>query len=205
MYCSYKQDNWSNLLAIAEFAYNNSLHETTRFTPFLVNKGYHPQINYNPDSPYTSITAQQYAGNLNALHETIAKHIKTANELYAEYANQMQIESPEFPDNSLVFVKSKYFRITRPLHKLSDKYLGPYQVIKHAGSSSIVLELPHKLHQVHPVFYVSMLEPFPDNLIPNRTSSVTPRVEQLRTRACGVVIVMVSRGVTGSEMGRGIC
>jgi hypothetical protein len=25
--------------------------------------------------------------NLNALHETIAEHIKTANELYAEYAN----------------------------------------------------------------------------------------------------------------------
>jgi hypothetical protein len=57
MYCSYKQDNWADLLAIAEFAYNNSLHETTRFTPFFVNKGYHPRIDYNPDSPYTSITA----------------------------------------------------------------------------------------------------------------------------------------------------
>jgi hypothetical protein len=126
MYCSYKQDNWADLLAIAEFAYNNSPHETTGFTPFFVNKGYHPRIDYNPDSPYTSITAQQYAGNLNALHETVAKHIKTANELYAEYTNQKRIKSPEFLDNSLVFVKSKYFCVTRPLHKLSDKYLGPY-------------------------------------------------------------------------------
>jgi hypothetical protein len=153
MYCSYKLDNWADFLAIAEFAYNNSPHETTRFTPFFVNKGYHPRIDYNPDSPYTSITAQQYAGDLNALHETVAEHIKIANELYAEYANQKRIESPEFPDNSLVFVKSKYFCVTRPSHKLLDKYLGPYQVIKHAGSSSVVLELPYKLRQVHPVFH----------------------------------------------------
>jgi hypothetical protein len=34
---------------------------------------------------------------------------------------------------------------------------------------------------------------------------VTPGVERLRTGACGVVVVVVSGGVTGSEMGRGIC
>jgi hypothetical protein len=197
MYCSYKQDNWSDLLAIAEFAYNNSLHETTGFTPFFVNKGYHPRIDYDPDSPYTSITARQYAGNLNALHETVAEHIKLANELYAEYANRKRIESPEFPDNSLVFVKSKYFCVTRPSHKLSDKYLGPYRVIKHAGSSSVVLELPHELRRVHPVFHVSMLEPFPDNLIPNRTSSPPPPVEiddELEYEVTAIVGSRIFRG-----------
>jgi hypothetical protein len=34
---------------------------------------------------------------------------------------------------------------------------------------------------------------------------VTPGVERLRTGACRVVVVVVSGGVTGSEMGRGIC
>jgi hypothetical protein len=34
---------------------------------------------------------------------------------------------------------------------------------------------------------------------------VTPGVERLQTGACGVVVVVVSGGVTGSEMGRGIC
>jgi hypothetical protein len=36
-------------------------------------------------------------------------------------------------------------------------------------------------------------------------TGVTPGVERLRTGACGVVVVVVSGGVTGSEMGRGIC
>jgi hypothetical protein len=34
---------------------------------------------------------------------------------------------------------------------------------------------------------------------------VTPGVERLRTGACGVVVVVVNGGVTGSEIGRGIC
>jgi hypothetical protein len=34
---------------------------------------------------------------------------------------------------------------------------------------------------------------------------VTPGVERLRTGACGVVVVVVSGGVTGLEMGREIC
>jgi hypothetical protein len=36
-------------------------------------------------------------------------------------------------------------------------------------------------------------------------TGVTPGVERLRTGACGVVVVVVSGGVTGSEIGRGIC
>jgi hypothetical protein len=39
----------------------------------------------------------------------------------------------------------------------------------------------------------------------DKAASVTPGVERLRTGACGVVVVVVSGGVTGSEMGRGIC
>src|ERR1700728_4142006 len=30
IYCNYQQDNWSELLALAEFAYNNALSATTR-------------------------------------------------------------------------------------------------------------------------------------------------------------------------------
>jgi hypothetical protein len=36
-------------------------------------------------------------------------------------------------------------------------------------------------------------------------SIVTPGVERLQTGACGVVVVVVSGGVTGLEIGRGIC
>ena len=36
-YCNYEQDNWSEMLAMAEYAYNNSKHATTKITPFYAN------------------------------------------------------------------------------------------------------------------------------------------------------------------------
>jgi hypothetical protein len=38
------QDDWDTLLVFAEFAYNNSLHESTNSTPFRLNYGYNPRL-----------------------------------------------------------------------------------------------------------------------------------------------------------------
>jgi len=35
--CNYEQDNWVELLPLAEFAYNNAIHTSTRMTPFWAN------------------------------------------------------------------------------------------------------------------------------------------------------------------------
>ena len=40
VYCNYQQANWSDLLPIAEFAYNNAPNATTGISPFFANKGY---------------------------------------------------------------------------------------------------------------------------------------------------------------------
>jgi len=44
VYCNYQQDNWSKLLPLAEFAYNNALSATISVSPFFANKEYHPNI-----------------------------------------------------------------------------------------------------------------------------------------------------------------
>ena len=48
VYCNYQQDNWSELLSLAEFAYNNALSATTSVSPFFTNKGYHLNITVHP-------------------------------------------------------------------------------------------------------------------------------------------------------------
>ena len=48
VYCNYQQSNWSNLLPIAEFAYNNTPNATTGLSPFYPNKGYHPNLSIHP-------------------------------------------------------------------------------------------------------------------------------------------------------------
>jgi len=48
VYCNYQQDNWSELLPLVEFAYNNALSTTTGVSPFFTNKGYHLNITVHP-------------------------------------------------------------------------------------------------------------------------------------------------------------
>jgi len=48
VYCNYQQYNWSELLSLAEFTYNNALSATTSVSPFFANKGYHLNITVYP-------------------------------------------------------------------------------------------------------------------------------------------------------------
>jgi len=49
IYCNYQQDNWSKLLPLAEFAYNNASSATTGVSLFFANKGYHPNLSVYPE------------------------------------------------------------------------------------------------------------------------------------------------------------
>jgi len=42
------QDNWDNLLPLAEFQYNNHVQATMQQTPFIVDMGHHPQMGFKP-------------------------------------------------------------------------------------------------------------------------------------------------------------
>ena len=49
IYCNYQQDNWADLLPLAEFTYNNAPNTTTSVSPFFANKGYHPNLTVHPE------------------------------------------------------------------------------------------------------------------------------------------------------------
>src|ERR1700723_885414 len=58
IYCNYQQDNWYELLTLAEFANNNAPSATTSISPFFANKGYHPNITVHPGHDLTSARAR---------------------------------------------------------------------------------------------------------------------------------------------------
>ena len=67
--------------------------------------------------------------------------------------------------------------MTRLLKKLSEKNLGPFEIIAQVGPASFTLRLPKHMKAVHPVFYVSQLELLTPNTIPNRIQPPPPPVE----------------------------
>ena len=177
VYCNYQQDNWAELLPLAEFAYNNAPSATTRVSPFFANKGYHPNITVYPEHDLTSSWACNYAVDLDSLHQYLHEEMAHTQKRYQGPADARCIPAPDFKVGDNVYVKAKYFWSTRPSKKLSEKNLGPYAIIVQVGSHSFTLRLPDSMCAVHPVFHVSQLEPAMPNTIPNWTQPPPPPVK----------------------------
>jgi len=78
MYCNYQQDNWLDLLPLAEFTYNNVPSTTTGVSPFFANKGYHPNLTVHPKCDLSSAWAREYAVDLESLHEYLCEEMAAA-------------------------------------------------------------------------------------------------------------------------------
>ena len=78
VYCNYQQDNWSELLSLVEFAYNNALSTTTGVFLFFTNKRYHPNITVHPKHNIASSQARDFTIDLNELQSTLKAEISAA-------------------------------------------------------------------------------------------------------------------------------
>jgi len=82
VYCNYQQDNWSELLPLAEFAYNNAPSSTTGVSPFFANKGYHPNLLVYPEQDIASSRACDFIVDLDELQGTLKEEIAKAQMQY---------------------------------------------------------------------------------------------------------------------------
>ena len=159
VYCNYQQDNWSELLPLVEFAYNNAPSATTGVSPFFANKGYHPNITVHPQRNIASSRACDFAIDLNELQSTLKTKIRwctTFPRSWFQSRWQSLCQSSVLPNHSA-------FKET-----LLWKYIGPYEIIAQPGTLSFTLRLPESMCSVHPVFHVSMFEPATSNTFSER-------------------------------------
>ena len=106
VYYNYQQDNWSELLPLTEFAYNNAPSATTGVSPFLANKGYHPNITVHPEHDIASSRAHDFAVDLNELHNTLKAEISMVQQYYQKSADAWRSPAPDFKVDDKVFVKA---------------------------------------------------------------------------------------------------
>src|SRR5258708_6979220 len=87
-YTNYQQDDWSSLLPLAEFAYNNATNEMTGVSPFFANKGYHLSLVAELNVQVSSIGAQCFISDLDDLDTELKWSIVKAQEHYQKYADE---------------------------------------------------------------------------------------------------------------------
>ena len=91
-----------------------------------------------------------------------------AQQHYQKSTDVGRSSASDFKVGDKVFVKAQFFWITHPSKKLFEKYLGLYKIITQPGTLSFTLQLPESICSIHPVFYVSMLEPATSNTFSER-------------------------------------
>ena len=64
-----------------------------------------------------------------------------------------------------VMLSRQNIKTKRPTEKLDHKYFGPFTVKRKVGQRAYELDLPARMN-IHPVFYVGLLEPYREVLIP---------------------------------------
>ena len=82
IYCNYQQDNWSKLLPLVEFSYNNTPSATMGVSPFFSNKGYHPNFSVYSNHELTSSSAKSYVTDLDELHDFLRSEMLEAQKRY---------------------------------------------------------------------------------------------------------------------------
>jgi transposase InsO family protein len=161
-YCSYQQDDWVDYLPLTEFAFNNLENSSTRQTPFFANYAFHPTFEPQITERSTIPAATDLAACLDAIHAELHAKLQFAQDVQTKYYNKKVLPAPKFRPGQLVWLLRRNIKTTRPSLKLDHRRLGPYPIIHKIGPSAYLLRLPSYLSRLHPVFNVSLLEPYSD-------------------------------------------
>jgi len=133
VYINYQQDNWVNLLPLAEFAYNNTSHSATMATPFFANNIFHPKLEVS-FKPVVLDAAHQVTTDLKELHQYLHDQISHALKQYEVHSASRCLLIPPFKVRDTVWLYSWNIKTMCPSKKLDHHFLGPFLIMEKVSS-----------------------------------------------------------------------
>ncbi|MBW0467731.1 hypothetical protein O181_007446 [Austropuccinia psidii MF-1] len=166
MYFSYHQDYWNTWIPLAEGSYNNSDQSATKQSPCFTFYGRDPQfdsVHINQDTPAGKISTK-----IQSVQQDVKRELEVAINGFKRYANKSRASPPVFNPGDMVWLCSKNIKLTRPTEKLSQRWCGPFPILKKFSTHAYHLKLPFQCKLIHPVFHISLLEPVKTSTISNQ-------------------------------------
>lgn len=141
-----KPKQWDQVLAQAEYAYNDSLNRCTRQSPFHIIYGMHPRgvselRNLGKDE-VRSAKGEDFASKMQAIHEQLKQQLQDSNIKYKTRV-EMRRREVNFEVGDLVLAHLRKERFPkREYNKLNFKKIGPCKVLKKFSTNTYEIELP---------------------------------------------------------------
>ncbi|MBW0496617.1 hypothetical protein O181_036332 [Austropuccinia psidii MF-1] len=143
----------------------NSDHSSTKQSPFFTVYGRDSQ------SDSVQITQDNPAGRLStkiqSVQQDVKRDLEAAINRFKRYADKSRASPPDFNPGDMVWLSSKNIKSTRPTKKLSERWLGPFPILKKVNTQAYDLKLSSQWKSIHPVIHISLLEPVKTSTIPN--------------------------------------
>ncbi|MBW0474574.1 hypothetical protein O181_014289 [Austropuccinia psidii MF-1] len=76
----------------------------------------------------------------------------------------------------MVWLSSKNIKSTTPTEKLSEGWLGTFQILKKISTHAYNLKIPSQKKFIHQVFHISLLEPVKTSTIPKQHQEPPPPI-----------------------------
>ena len=136
-------------------------------TPFFANYGYHPQTEWLKEREARNPGANLYAHWMQTIHQQARQSLEKTRETMGRYYDRKAKQQPDFKIGDMVMLNAKNIRTKRPSKKLAPKLYGPFKILEQRGELAYKLELSERW-KIHPVFHVSLLEPYRTSIRPAR-------------------------------------
>ncbi len=161
-----QQDNWADLLLIAQFAHNSWPNATTKHSPFKLLMGSEPRTTWE-EKTTKSPSVDQRLQQMKEAREKAQECIKHAQRLMAERG---QTKFTPYKIGALVWLEGVNLCTHYPTSKLAPKRYGPFPIKKVLSEVSYELELPPQW-KIHPVIHANLLTPYKETALhgPNYT------------------------------------
>jgi hypothetical protein len=127
---------------LAEFAYNNAIHEATGQTPFFLNKGRHPRTLESDPLPKVDSGAEEFLQRIKQATKSMEESLEKAKRAMKSRWEGSQKKREDFEPGDLVLITADHLPSGRPSQKLDQKWRGPFKVIKKVGEVAYKLDLP---------------------------------------------------------------
>jgi len=129
LFVNKKQDDWYDLLPIAEFQHNNHVHSMTQQPLFLLDMGRIPRMSFKPrQNPSSLETVNEFTKQMESATEEAKSVIYKAQEDMMRYYNQRRSPAPIFKPGDWVYLDALDIKMTHPSLKLSHCRLGPFEI-----------------------------------------------------------------------------
>ncbi|MBW0484884.1 hypothetical protein O181_024599 [Austropuccinia psidii MF-1] len=140
IFVSYHQDDWKTWLPLAAFAYNNSDDSSTKQSLFFTVYGIDLQfdsVKITQDTPDGRLSTK-----IQSVQQYVKRELEGAINWFKRSADKSRASSPVFNPGDMVLLSSKNIKSTRTTKKLSERWLGPFPILKKVSThASISMEI----------------------------------------------------------------